>query len=527
MPADTIPSNIKELQALVLKQQSEIAELKPFKEKSLLLEEEVALLRKLRFAHKSEKWTTEDKIQAFLFDEAEEVSESPTTVRTTVVKSHRRKKAGRKALDPKLPRVELIHELSDKEKVCDCGHALQKIGEDSYEELDFQPAKYWVNKHIYPKYACKHCEGLSNENKPAVSTPPREPRIIEKSIATPGLLAYTLVSKFEDHLPFYRQEKIFRRLGVELPRATMCNWAMHIGKKLEPLLEIMKQDLVKSKLVAADETRLKVMKELGRKNTSNSFMWLFYGKHKDRPIYLYNYHPTRATSVVENYLQNYKGILLTDGYSVYQKFAEPREIVHAGCWAHARRKFKEAFDTGKQAPGVASKVIEIIQELYNIERNAKENEIIDEELLKYRIKNSKPIVADLYNYLKEQQPKVRPESLLGKAITYTLNQWPKLIQFLNHSILPLDNNVSENAIRPFVLGRKNWLFSGSPRGAHASCAIYSIIETSKANGLEPYWYLRYLFEKLPKLSSQEELAEIAPHRITIETLGDYKRHGVN
>jgi transposase len=501
-----LPDNVDELKTLIL-----------------VLHEENLLLRRLRFAHKSEKWTNEDKIQASLFDEVEAAIDKESRLKETIiVKGHSRKKRGRRALAADLPRKEIIHDISEAEKTCDCGEMLKKIGEDSYEELDFQPAKYWVNKHTYFKYACKHCEGLSNENKPAVVSAKRQPRIIEQSIATPGLLAYTFVSKFEDHLPFYRQERIFGRLGVDLPRATMCNWAIHVGEKLQPLLDIMLEDIQASKLIAADETPLQVLKEPGRANTAKSYMWLFRGGTKESPVVLYNYRPTRSAGVAEQFLKGYHGVLLTDGYKGYDMVGKSETITHAACWAHVRRYFKYAVDAipKNSKDTIASQFMDLIQKLYLIERQINENDL---PVLEYRQKRSKIIVEEIFKLLNHWQPKVTPQGLLGKAIGYAMNQWPKLVIFLNFDFLPLDNNLAENDIRPFVLGRKNWLFAGSPRGAHASCALFSIIQTAKLNGLEPYWYLRYLFEKLPTANA-EQLKAVAPHRIELTAI---KKSGEN
>lgn len=502
-----LPESVEELKSLLV----------IYHNKNQSLEEEVRLLRRLRFAHKSEKWTNEDKTQAVLFDEAEntpgEASQKKEIIR---VKTHSRKKRGRKAISADLPRQEIIHDISEKEKTCDCGQKLAKIGEDSYEELDFEPARYWVNRHIYIKYACKHCEGLSNESKPAVRSPKREPRIIEKSMATPGLLAYTLVSKFEDHLPFYRQERIFGRLGVDLSRATLCNWAIAAGNKLQPVLEAMCEDIKTSPLIAADETPLQVLKEAGRSNTSKSYMWLFRGVKQGRQIVLYNYHPTRAASVAQDFLKGYHGILLTDGYKGYDLAGKSQTITHAGCWAHVRRYFKYALDAlpKNSSDTVTSQFMDLIQKLYFVEKQIKNDNL---PVLEYRKAHCGIIVNEIFEKLNYWQPQVVPEGLLGKAIGYTLNQWPKLGVFLDFDFLPIDNNLAENDIRPFVLGRKNWLFAGSPRGAHASCAIYSIIQSAKLNGIDPYWYLRYLFEKLP-VSNTEQIKELAPHRIELAAI---------
>ena len=275
------------------------------------LEEQNKLYRKLQYASKSEKWTPQDSLQAFLFDEAEAETESPqknqSTEEKVSVRGHSRKKAGRKGLDPSLPRKEIVHDLAQEDKQCKCGNNLEKIGEDSREELGFQPARLWVNKHIYPKYACPCCNDISDEAE--VKSAPQK-AIIPRSFASPSLLSHILVSKFEDHLPYYRMERILSRLNITLPRATMCNWTMQIGKKVVPILDIMYEDMMKSRLSMIDETTLQVMREPGRKNTTKSYMWGFRGEFKDRSILLSEYHSTRSGEVVSRFLEDYEGARL-------------------------------------------------------------------------------------------------------------------------------------------------------------------------------------------------------------------------
>ncbi len=484
-----------------------------------ILKEKVKYLLKLKFAHKSEKWTKQDKGQALLFNEAESnstsIPEQEKPPETIASKSYPKKKAGRKKLDQNLPRKEIIHALSEEERACKCGHQMQEFDRDEREELDMQPAKYWVNHHIYPQYACTHCKGQLDETTPEVKGAPND-ALIPKSFASPGLLSYLFVSKFEDHLPFYRMERIFSRLGVTLPRATMCNWVIKMAQQLKPIVDSMSVDITQSKLIAADETTLQVMKEPNRKNTSKSYMWLFRGEVGERPVLLYQYHPTRSGSVASDFLQGYKGHLITDGYAGYSEVGSRSGITHVGCWAHARRKFKEAHDVQETAN--TKKALSLIQSLYLIEKKIREEKLGLDKIFALRQKMSKPIIEELKKFLVNLN--VPPESLLGKAVRYTLNQWDKLLPFLDAPFVPIDNNRIENDIRPFVLGRKNWLFSGSPRGAGASCIIYSLIQTAKANGLDPYRYLRYLFEQLVHTKTDEEIRELAPHRINPNLISD-------
>ena len=524
----SLPKKVPELHNVIILYSKRLedshTENKEQAEKIALLEEEVKLLRKLRFAHRSEKWTKKDTLQALLFDEAEsghqkgsEESQHPNTQTITVTYT-RQKRAGRRKLDPSLPRKDIEHDLPAKEKQCNCGKALEKIGEDVREELDFQPAKYWVNRHVYPKYVCKSCTDLVDESQPEVRSAVRN-ALIPKSFASPGLLAYLFTSKFEDHLPFYRMERIFSRLKVTLPRASMCNWAIQVGNRLEAILESMRNDMMRSSLIMADETTLQVLKEPGRENTSKSYMWLFRGELDGKAILLYQYHPGRSGKVARDFLKDYKGALLSDGYAGYNEAGGREGMIHAGCWAHVRRKFKEADDV--MSTKNTEKALSMIQSLYLVEKKIRLEEMGLDKILSLRQKKSKPIVEEFKEFLYGLH--VPPESLLGKAIGYALGQWDKLLPFLEIPYIPIDNNRIENDIRPFVLGRKNWLFSGSPRGAHASCAIYSLIQTAKANGLEAYVYLRYLFEKLAENTTGEQLAELAPHKVTPKVLDDYQK----
>ena len=297
-----------------------------------------------------------------------------------------------------------------------CGHDLEKIGEDQREELDMQPAKYWVNRHTYPKYVCKNSECASNTSEnpePEVKSVHRDV-LIPKSFASPGLLAYLFVSKFEDHLPFYRMERIFSRLGVTLPRATMCNWAVNIGERLNPILNVMQEDMLQSKIIASDETTLQVMKEPARKNTTKSYMWLFRGEPEDRTILLYQYHPTRSGKVATDFLANYQGTLISDGYSGYNELGSRPEITHAGCWAHVRRKFKEADDI--QSTKNTQRALSLIQSLYLVEKKIRDEQIGLDKILSLRQKKSKRIVAEFKKFLDELN--VPPKSLLGKAVGY-------------------------------------------------------------------------------------------------------------
>jgi transposase len=492
------------------------------------LEEKVSYLEGKLFGRKSEKISTGKYLQTLLFDEVEDtVDESLADDEDDkiIVPAHKRKKPGRKPLPENLPRVERIHDLTEAEKMCDCGIQMECIGREISEKLDVIPAKVVVIRHIRPKYACKNCEGVESEESPVKIAPP-PPQLIPKSIATAGLIAYIIAAKFVDGLPLFRQEKIFARLGVLISRATMANWLIKVAEQCKPLLALLQQGLLSGPLINIDETPIQVLDEPGRANTTKSYMWVFRGGSIGQQVLIFQYHPTRSGKVVLEFLAEYEGYIQTDGYNGYDELARQSGIIHVGCWVHARRNFVDvlkAMGGGKKKKGNAPIALSYIGKLYQIEREAKEKELSVDEIYQLRQKRSKPILEEFKKWLTEKYPQTPPRGLLGKAISYCLNRWGSLERYLEDGRLQIDNNLIENAIRPFALGRKNWLFSGNPRGAEASAALYSLIETAKMNGLDPYWYLRFLFEKLPLAKTKEDYKALLPHYIDKEELKSFKQ----
>jgi len=492
------------------------------------LEEQVRLLRNEIFGRKSEKrLPPQDERQQRLFDEADgggEVAEeaSPSQEQTPIlVAAHKRRKAGRKPLPADLPRIEVIHDIPESEKQCACGSRLSRIGEDVCEKLDIIPAKVQVIRHIRYKYACKGCEGVESD-APTVRIAPLPPQLIPKTMATAGLLAHIVVSKFEDALPFHRQSKQLARMGIELPRATLCNWARQVAERASPLADLMDRAIREGPIVNIDETTVQVLQEPGRADTQKSYMWIFRGGDPERPVLRYQYHPTRAGSVPLSFLEGFKGYIQTDGYNGYDALGRKPGIVMVGCWAHARRKFHEVLQAA--SPQVAKRklaaeeALEFIARLYRIEKEAHVKELSVPERYELRQQQAKPVLEEFKRWLHEKAPLTPPGGLLGKAIAYTLNQWSRLIAYLQDGRLRPDNNLVENAIRPFVVGRKNWLFSGHPRGAEASAFLYSLIETAKANGLKPYAYMRYLFDQLPLAKTEDDYRNLLPPNLDASRL---------
>jgi len=518
----TLPDNIEGLKEKVIS----LAESNShFEVENNILREQVRLLRAQLFGRKTEKHSLVfDDGQALLFNEAEEFSSVEEEVKEDIeIKAHNRKKSGRKPLPADLPRVDVIHDLSEEEKECACGCIKSCIGKEVSEQLDIIPAKIQVIRNIRLKYVCKDCEGVEAD-EPAVKIAPLPEQLIPKSIATPGLLAHVLTGKFVDALPFYRQESQFRRLGIALPRSTMCGWAMKVAEKCEPLLELLNKEIRSGPLINIDETTVQVMKEPDRSNKTKSYMWIYRGGDPDRPALVYQYHPTRSGDVVSEYLKGYQGYVQSDGFSGYDFIDHNPDIVHVGCWAHARRKFVDVVKASgnrksiKGRTGNAEMAIKYIKKLYAIEKKAAERELTYKEIYEERLKYAKPILDEFKAWLDEIFPKTPPKSLLGQAIFYTLNQWDRLDSYLKDGRLRPDNNLAENAIRPFVIGRKNWLFAGHPRGAKASATLYSLIESAKSNDLEPYAYLRFLFERLPLARSKDDYKALLPNRVMKDQL---------
>jgi transposase len=511
-----LPDDTESLKQIITSQQHQIDH----------LQEMVRLLQNEIFGRKSEVRALVNPNQLQLFTPPAE-PEPVKPDETIEIKGHARKKRGRKPLPEKLPRIDILHDIPDEEKQCACGAQLSRIGEDTCEKLDYVPAKLQVLRHIRPKYACKTCEGVEDDG-PTVKIAPAAVQLIPKSIATEGLLAHIAVSKFADGLPLYRQQKIFGRLDVDLSRATMANWMIQAAGCCPPIIELLHREIRSGPMINIDESPFQVLNEPGRSNTSKSYMWVFCGGPLASPVVLYQYHPTRSGKVVQDILDDYLGYVQSDGYSGYDHLSRNPDIIHMGCLAHARRKFvevnkgrKKARGKKKGSKGLADEALDYIGELYRIEKYARENELSFEQIRELRQEKAKPILDQFKTWLDAHHPLVPPKSLLGKAIQYTLNQWDRLVVYIEDGFLKPDNNVAENAIRPFVLGRKNWLFAGAPKGAEASATFFTLIETAKANGLEPYAYLRYLFEKLPFAQIDSDYLKLLPNRVDMAAINEH------
>jgi transposase len=505
--AEQLPDDIEALKELVLSQHQQAQQYKDQAEQHRqrigYLEEQLRLLVHKRFGASSERNTD----QLGLFNEAEApVEETEANEPSIEVGTHTRRRGKRAPLPDVLPRVEVVHDLAEHEKVCpQDGHALHEIAREVSEQLDVIPAKVHVIRHVRIKYGCRCCEQT-------VKTAPMPPQPIPKSQASAGLLAHIAVSKYVDALPLYRQSAMWARVGVQLDRTTLANWMVKVGELLQPLINLLQERLLAGSLIRMDETTVQVLHEPGRAAEAKSYMWVRVGGDPPHRIILFDYEPTRHSETPKRLLAGFNGVLLTDGYEGYGAAVREHTLVHAGCWAHARRKFDEAVKArakSKQAGGgKAGKGLATINKLYQIERGLKEASAPERH--RARQSTAKPIVEELHAWLRASLPQVPPTSLTGKALHYLHGQWPKLVRYLENGNVPMDNNAAENAIRPFVLGRKNWLFANSQSGARSSAAIYSVIQTAKANGLEPFGYLKHVLTQLPKADSVEDIEALLP-----------------
>ena len=470
------------------------------------LREQNALLIQRLFGRKSEQSADPDSPQLDIFNEpetlAEATPEAPADEVEEEVVAPTKRRGKRKPLPAELPRVEVVHELPEHELTCECGCRKQVIGEETSEQLEIIPMQIRVIKHIRKTYACKGCETAPvTADKPA--------QLIEKSMASPSVLAMLLSTKYVDGTPLYRFEKILNRHGIDIPRQTLARWVIQCGAQLQPLLNLMRDKLLDYPVLHCDETRVQVLKEPGRDPSSQSWMWVQTGGPPDRPVILFDYETSRAQDVPLRLLAGYRGYLMTDDYAGYNAVAAQAGVGGLACWAHARRKFIEAQKVQpKGKTGRADVVLNLINKLYGIERDLKEASA--EQRHQGRQQHSLPILAQLHSWLAKTQPQVTAQNALGKAVNYLASNWSRLERYVEAGHLPIDNNRAENAIRPFVIGRKNWLFSDTPKGATASAQIYSLIETAKANGQEPYAYLRHILERLPQVNSVEGYETLLP-----------------
>ena len=476
------------------------AELRIALQEKALLEERLRIELARRFGRSSEKWTADELLQAELFNEAEfimatapaetEVAEVPEAssepvADTKVPGVKEKRRGGRERLPDNLPRVVTRIELTEAELEklsSDRGERMVKIGEDISERLQMKPFEFYVEQVIRSIYGSASGSGIH--------TMPILPQIFPKSIIGDSVIAQIIASKFCDALPFYRQERILARSGIEISRQTMARAAGAVAEALMPLQELINARLSKCEVLCADETRLRVLNENGIKKDGLSYMWVLTGVCQGNTLVRFHYGGGRESRIAKEILQGFEGILMCDGYGAYPAAVSGGSIVLAACLAHARRKFHDVVKVDSKN-ALAHEAISIIAQLYAIEREC--DAMSDEERLSVRQKRAGPVFDGFRQWLYQKSAAVLPKSALGRAISYTVELLPRLTVYLTNGQVPIDNNRAENTIRPFVVGRKNWLFNDQSAGAEVSATLYSIIEIAKANNLEPMHYLTFLF----------------------------------
>lgn len=466
-------------------------------------EEQFRLAQQKRFGASSEK-THPDQLELNLFNEAEVTAAPESGTESEQITYERRKTSGRREADlSKLPVETVTYALAEGEQICGCcGGALHEMTTETRREIAVVPPQVKVVQHVRQVYVCRHCE--RHELQTPIVTAPMPQPVYPGSLASPSAMAHVMCQKYINSQPLYGQEQDWTRLGYPLSRQTMANWMVYGAEQwLLPVVAEMKRHLLKQETLHADETTLQVLKEPGTAARSDSYMWLYRTGRGAEPVVVYDYQRTRGGEYPRDFLAGFKGYLHVDGYAGYHKV---KDVTLAGCWAHARRKYDEALKAAPEARAnphsVAAQGLDWCNQLFAIER--KLVEVTPEERLAAREEQSRPVLDDYYAWLRQQKSRTMPKSLLGQAIGYSLNQWDKLTAFMKNGRLEIDNNRGERSIKPFVIGRKNWLFANTPRGARASAAIYSVIETARENGLHPFRYLTYIFEQLPQLADLQD-----------------------
>ena len=497
-------ARLKEREALLAEQQKLLR----------LLEEQLRLARLRKFGSSSEK----QPFQGELFDEAElevsleeveqELAEAEVAAGAEPKKPRKRRKAD--GFDENLPRIQVRLTLDEEEKAGASRTFFSKVK----EELDIVPAQarvieYWQEKAVFD----------TEDGSQQVVAAARPVHPLGKCLASVQLLAWVLVAKYADALPLYRLEGILKRHGGRISRTTLANWIIRLDDVFQPLINLLREQQRSGDYLQADETRLQVLKERGKAPQSDKWMWLIRGGPPDRPVVLYAYDPSRSEEVPLRLLDGFEGTLQTDGYAGYNKVCREQGLTRIGCWDHARRKFVEA---SKAAPAKrkgakvskADVAIGKIRKLYAIEKRIRD--LDPEEKTRQRQQQAQPVLDDLKAWLEKNVTRVPRNSLTYQAMQYTLNQWELLIGYLEDGRLHISNALAENAIRPFAVGRKNWLFADTPRGAKASATVYSLIETAKANGLEPFTYLHHVLQHIGAASTVEDIEALLPWNVDLK-----------
>jgi len=462
--------------------------------------EQFKLANQRQFGKSSE---TSVSVNLSLFDEKmtgddKEAMDKPAK-EETVTYTRKKKSTGRHFDISNFPKQQKIHDLEESEKICHCGTSLTPAGEDSSIQVDHVPETFQVIEHITLKYCCRQCETIKSAKKPETAIP--------KCMATAGFVAEVITKKYEQHLPLYRQSKIFERLGADIPDNTLGHWVMRAAEALLPLGEASREQFRHVHLLQSDDTKVKTIKP-----NKEGYLWGYHSCDPGNRFIFFEYSPSRGAITPNETLKNFTGLLQTDGYSGYNDLRNKPPVINFGCWDHCRRKFTDVIKVAdKEKKGKAAQLLLSINRPYEREREAKEMKV--DERKAYRQEEAKPVL----DLIQEEVSKIQapPKSLLGVATTYTINQWPYLIAYLNYGEVPISNCWIENQVRPFAVGRRNWLFTGTPESASKAALLYSLIQSCRMNGIDPRKYLEHVLN----LSNAMRRGSISPHALLPQFIG--------
>ena len=459
---------------------------------------ENALLKRMKFAAQSERFNAgqrsllEDELDADLAGVAKEIEQlgAPATP------PQDKERPKRPALPANLPRRESRHE--PESTTCRCGCQMKRIGEDVAEKLDYVPGVFSVERHVRGKWACAQCETIIQA--------PVAAHVIDKGIPTAGLLAQVLVAKYADHLPLYRQEAIFGRAGLAIPRSTLAQWVGSCGVQLQPLVEALRAALLTHSVLHADETPVQMLKP-GAGKTHRAYLWAYApGAFEDTKAVVYDFCESRAGEHARSFLGDWKGSLICDDYAGYKQ-SIAGGVTEVGCLAHARRKFFDLHVANKSQ--VAESALQQFGTIYEIERELKS--LDPDERQRIRQLRSAPAMDALHRWMLLTRQKITDGSATAKALDYSLKRWGALTRFVNDGRLPVDNNWIENQIRPVAIGRSNWLFAGSLRAGKRAAAVMSLIQSARMNGHDPFVYMKDILSRLPT-QKDSRIGQLLPHR---------------
>ena len=451
------------------------------------LEEEIARLKEMIKAQQDALFGKKSEASKSSPDEeksCEDTLGNNTHAGTTTVAAHTRKTRGSRTLDTKsLPKYAVIHDLPQEQKDCACcGTLLHFIGQEKSEQLEIIPSRYCIIEHLRMKYGCRSCDSIVMAPKPAAPLP--------KAIAGPSLLTDVILNKYQYHLPLYRQSKIMKSYGLTISDKTLSNWVMDSGEGLLQVHDAL-WVILKNRYLQVDETPVKVLE-----TNKKGYVWAYFAPNVGKGLVAFEFSEDRQGSVASTRLKTFNGLLQTDGYSGYNALRTREGIVGFGCLSHARRKFSEVVKVSKSKTGIAQEMIDRMKPLYTLEARMRDASLNHRTRKRLRQKIARPILKDIYAWLRRIKPQVLPNSKLGKAIQYTLNQWPYLIAYLNHGMAEIDTNYVENKIREIALGKKNWLFFGNKDCGKIHALFYSLIISAIINELNPRVYIHYLLTKI-------------------------------